>query len=254
MRQKNFSKELAIRAGRIDGITKKSIIGHSDAVGTDLRPLYPGHSVADLNISDLIALPATVKVASTDANDTSAGTGAQIVKITGVTDAGLATTENISLSGTTEVASTTVFQAIEKIQVIAAGSGGTNAGTVWCGDGVFTAGVPATKYNSVEIGTNVSALCFGMVPSNHEWVIDQFSFYSGDTTKVLDFQIYQYSATTGLWYEAFDVHNKEGHILQPVAAYPPLEAGDAILMRTKVGTSTSIVTGAVTGYLVELSD
>ena len=248
---RELEKAVAARLGKVDGVSKRTALGHSDSVGTNLRPLYQNHNTADLNIADLIGTNSTIKLASTSANDDEGGSGATIVQVSGVDENLAFTTENVTLNGTTEVETTTVWRAVEKLQVIAAGAGGQNAGTIWAGNGVFTAGVPATKYNSMEAGTNVSALCFINVPAGRQFLVDQLSIYSGDTTKVLNFQFYQYSNATGLWYEAFDVHGKQGSILQPVSSYPALNEGDAIMMRVNVDTGTAIITGAIAGYMVE---
>lgn len=235
-----------------DRVGKSTAIGHSDEVGTNLRPLFHGTATADItpNIQALIATPAQVKVASTSAADVlTSGTGAWVVQVTGLDENLDPLVENVNLNGQTAVTTTGTFYIVTKLQVIAAGSGGENAGTIWCGTGVFTGGVPATHLLDIETGTNVSAFCVIAVPTGKSFVVDQLSIFSGDTTKDLNFQFYQYSPVTGLWYEVFDVHGKQGSIILPVSAYPVLGAGSVVMLRCAVNTGTAKVTGSIAGYL-----
>jgi len=248
----DIPSEVAIRTSRVSGITKRSALGHSDAVGTNLRPLYHDHNTGDLAIAALLATPAVVKISSTSGNDAVAQSGALTVNVIGVDENGVAATEAVILTGQTAVTTTTLFKAVEKIQVTSAGATGSNEGVIWAGTGTVTAGVPATKYNSVEIGTNVSALCLIVVPAEREFLASQLSIFSGDTSKLLNFQFYQYSAATGLWYEAFDVHGKQSDLVLPVSGHPPLVAGDAVMLRVNVDTSTAIITASIVGYTYEV--
>lgn len=245
--------DVEARLGNLPDRTPITAIGHSDDVNTNLRCLYHGMLTDELYpaVEALLLTPAQVKVSSTDANDTSAGTGARTVRLTGLDASGDPQTENVALQGQTGVTTTGTWKAVTKAQVLAAGSTKSNAGQIWVGTGTVTAGVPATKLNSVEIGTNVSATCLHVVPAGKRLVVTQLSIYSGDTTKTLNFQFYQYSAATGLWYEAFDVHGTQGSILLPVVAYPALTAGDAVMMRCAVNTGTAKVTGAIAAMLVD---
>ena len=246
---------LDARLGLVAGTSKDSALGHSDDVGTTLGLLYHGHVTAapiEPNISAHLETPAVVKVASTSANDkgtATAGTGARTVLLVGLDENLEVATETVTLDGQTAVTTTTTFAVVRKMQVTSAGTGGVNDGTIWVGTGSFTTGVPATHLNAMEAGTNISATALMAVPASFKWVVDQFSIYSGDTSKVLNFQFYQYSYATGLWYEAFDIHGKQDAINPDVYSYPPLTAGDLLALRTAVNTGTAKVTGSISGFL-----
>lgn len=85
--------------------------------------------------------------ASSDANDTAAGTGARTIRIYGITTAGAAFTEDLTMNGQTSVViATAAVQMIYKIEVLTTGSGKVNAGIIQCGTGANTAGDPAVTH------------------------------------------------------------------------------------------------------------
>lgn len=247
---------LALRAGKIPGLSKDTALGHSDAVpNAALRCLYHGADTADIfgNVASLIQSPVECFLASTDAQDASGGSGATSVLISGL-DANLdPKTATVTPTGQTPVSIGT-WGAIRKLQVVAAGVGGKNAGTLWVAkSSSFASGIPnaSNHLNAMELGTNISATALMVVPRNHKWFVDQFTIYSGDTTKTLNFQFYQYSYATGLWYEAFDIHGTQGNIEAPVLSYPALTGGDAVMLRCVVSATSAKVTGSISGILAK---
>ena len=248
----SVSFDMAARGGRIPGLSKESALGHSDDVNTNLRCLYHGMGTSGIytNVQSLIETPAEVFIASESANDASAGSGARTVLIVGL-DANLDVAQTIAtLNGQTAVSIGT-WAAVRKMQVLTAGATGSNEGEIWLGTGVFTAGAPANHLNAMEPGTNVAVTALMVVPADHKWYVDQFTIYSGDTTKTLNFQFWQYSYTTGLWYEVFDIHGKQDSEAPDVRSYPPLSGGDAVMLRCAVDTGTAKVTGSIGGFLVK---
>jgi hypothetical protein len=94
-----------------------------------------------------IAAGVQLSVASDDAADTSAGTGARTVRVKGLLPTGVAFEEDVILTGTTEVPlSNALVMAVNSIEVLTVGTGGQNAGNIYVGDGTFTLGVPAEKF------------------------------------------------------------------------------------------------------------
>jgi len=95
----------------------------------------------------------TGSVSSSSANDTSAGTGARTVRITWMNATGTTTgTENVTLNGTTPVNLVTTTKCfIEKIEVLTAGSGLVNAGTLSLFTGSAGGG---TLVGTIAVGDN----------------------------------------------------------------------------------------------------
>lgn len=240
--------------GFVPGLSLKSMLGHSDDVDTNLRMLHHGVATKDIEtpLKTLIGTPAVVNLSSESTDDVfSTGTGAWVVRVSGLDENLVQTFEDVNLNGQNAVATTTLFYLVETLQVIAAGSGDENAGQIWAGSGALTAGVPANAVASMEAGTNLSKNAVIGVPADKKFVVWQFGIYSGDTTKNLNFEFHQYSAATGLWYEAFDIHGKLDASIPDVRAYPALNEGDVITLRTAVNTGTAKVTANLAGYVVD---
>ena len=120
------------------------------------------------------AAASTLKVSSSDGADTGAGTGARTVRLYGLNATYDEVTEDITLTGQTEVVSSTSYIRIHRMEVLTAGSGGANAGVVYAGTGTVTAGVPATVYSSIGVGENQSNQAFYTVPAGYTAYIFRF--------------------------------------------------------------------------------
>lgn len=108
-----------------------------------------------------------MKVSSTSASDTSAGTGARTVYILGVNGTGGYTSETVTLNGQTAVDTVHSYFSIERATVVTVGSGGANAGNINIGVGVVTAGVPATIYGQIATGENSSLMGHWNCPTGY---------------------------------------------------------------------------------------
>lgn len=133
-------------AGDLAGAFPIAKFGSNPDVATGTYELIsrtgPDHTIVYAN--------AALKVASTDANDTAAGTGARTVTVTGVDEDFAVVTETVTLNGTTEVALASSMMLPYRLRVATSGTTGVaNAGTIWIGTGTFTAGVPAVKHGQI---------------------------------------------------------------------------------------------------------
>ena len=89
---------------------------------------------------------ANIDIASSDAADTSAGTGARTIVIEGLDADGVEQSETIILSGTTDVHPVNDYLRIHRAYVETVGTGGVNAGAITIDDGTGTfAVIPAGK-------------------------------------------------------------------------------------------------------------
>lgn len=107
--------------------------------------------------------PETVEVFSGSANDTSAGTGARTVRITGLKTSSSAAyeTEDLTLNGTTAVTSSSTWYRVNRMVVLTAGSGGQNAGILTCRHTTTAANV----FVNVAVGYNQSTVAAYTVPA-----------------------------------------------------------------------------------------
>lgn len=104
-------------------------------------------------------------VSSSSAADTAAGTGARTVLVMGLDANFTEQQEIVTLNGTTAVATVNQYLRLLNLVVLTAGSGTTQAGDIYVGTGVVTAGVPATVYLKAPIGYNASQSSFYTVPA-----------------------------------------------------------------------------------------
>lgn len=128
----------------------------------------------------------TMTISSSDANDTSAGTGLRTITVQGLDTDYLEITEVVSLNGQTGVTTSNSYLRINRLIGATAGSTNSNEGTVYIGTGSITAGKPANVFNLVEIGSNISHTGIFTVPVSKFFYIPSaiFSVESGKFVEI----------------------------------------------------------------------
>jgi hypothetical protein len=140
--------ELQVARGQIQAHSVVTIAGYNSDVDTAWEMITP---VGNLSYP---AAALQMTVSSADADDTSAGTGARTVLITGL-DANYAViSETVTMNGQTAVTTTNSFLRINSMLVTTAGTSLANEGIIYIGTGTVTSGVPATIYNVIAAGFN----------------------------------------------------------------------------------------------------
>ena len=107
--------------------------------------------------------PTTARVhdiASSSANDDSAGTGARTVVVIGLNGSYAVTTETVELTASTETPTSNSYIIIYRMYVATAGSGGANAGTI-----TATAQTDATVTAQISVGFNQTLMAVYQVPA-----------------------------------------------------------------------------------------
>lgn len=150
----------------LPGITRVHLYGVNGSITTTDETLWD-----ESNLYAFRTAGASMTVSSASANDTSAGTGARTVSITGVNASYVVVTETATLNGTTGVALTNTYLTVTNIEVLTAGSGGSNAGILYVGTGTVTAGKPATVDGLVAAGYNKSSSLIYCVPVGYSLLI-----------------------------------------------------------------------------------
>lgn len=120
-----------------------------------------------------------MKVSSTSADDTSAGTGARTIVVYGLDENYNEAEETVTLNGQTEVLTTTTFIRVFRASVTTAGSGNTAAGNIYIGTGTVTTGVPATVYAKITLGENQTLMALWTVPAGYTAYLLRDSFSVG---------------------------------------------------------------------------
>lgn len=171
--------ELQVARGQIYGHSVVHVFGHNPDVDNDVEAtVWPipgailGHPAA----------PTTMKISSSSANDTAAGTGARTVYILGINGTGGYAEEIVTLNGQTEVNTVNTYDAIERMTVLTVGSGGVNAGTIYAGTGTVTSGVPAVPYSAIGVGDNTSLVGHWTCPTGFTGYLVRGKITTGTTT------------------------------------------------------------------------
>lgn len=169
---------LAVAKGDLSNYEIRHIFGYNPDVdsGAEETIWTAGGLYAHLDT------PTILTVSSTSANDTSAGTGARTVYILGINSTGGEVSETVTLNGQTAVNTTHTYTEIQSAQVLTAGSGGKNAGSISLGTGTVTAGVPANTYGHILAGENQSLMGHYTVPVGYTGYLISGNMSVGATT------------------------------------------------------------------------
>ena len=166
--------ELQVARGQITAHRSVVVFGYNPDVDTTRVTVWP--------YTGIIPLPAAalqMKVSSSDANDTAAGTGARTVYVAGLDANHNEIEEIVTLNGQTAVLTTQSFLHVNNAYVATAGSGLSAAGDIYFGDGVVTAGVPATVYDLIKFDYNQRITGSYTVPAGYTAYLAQGLFSAG---------------------------------------------------------------------------
>jgi len=168
--------DLQVSRGQVDGHTYLFQFGQASTVTTN-------QSVwATTGVYAFPAAATVMKISSASASDTSAGTGARTVFISGL-DANYAQiSETVILNGQTAVNTTNSYLRINDFYVLTCGSGNTAAGIIYAGTGTVTTGVPATIYSLMPVAYNSQTQAIYTVPAGYTAYISSYTFTSNNTT------------------------------------------------------------------------
>lgn len=233
---KDYSLEVAI--GNVGGHSAAVVSGHQDSLGTTQFTLHPHLSIVDQ--SGIMGTPATVKVASTDVNDDSVGTGLRTGELSGLDSSGDAQVETITMNGQTEVTTTKTWKAVHGFEGKTWGSGKKNAGCIFVGTGTFTAGIPATKYLSADVGFNKSLTAFYVIPNGKTgWVRRLVGTIAATGSAV---NLFIKTSADGIhWITMRDFSVGAGPFAVPINTIPGIPAGSAVTIEAALTSGTAEV-------------
>ena len=160
--------ELQVSRGQIAYHKTLFKFGFNPDVDDSLETIW-----AEGGLYSYLSAATVLKVSSSSANDTSAGTGARTVELFGLDADYDEINETVILSGQTAVNTTQSFLRVNRMIVRSAGTGGTNAGVIYAGTGTVTSGVPANKYATVSAGDGQSLMALWTVPRGYTAYVTQ---------------------------------------------------------------------------------
>lgn len=245
-----------VQRGAITGFTSVRILGLNGVVGTTRVPVVTNTSSGDVTQSTIAATPATVKVASTSANDTSAGSGLRTVTLIGLDSAGAAQSETITLTGTTAATSSGTYSAINGLRALTWGATNWNEGNVWVGSGTFTSGVPAVKFFAMSTRANRSSAAYYVVPAGKTLYLQQWSVSCKTSSR--DVECYLTRSTGGAkWFTESNIGFGKGSFTRDILAIDGIASADGIVAGSHVrceaisSAGSTNVTASLAGILVD---
>ena len=162
-------------------ITDNYRFGQKPSSVTSFNVVWPvvgkaGPDYRNINSGDYVQL------ASTNAADTASGTGMRSVWIEGCLADGLtAQRELVWLNGTTPVTTAYQYARVFRAWGQNCGTSGTNVGSLFCGYGTFTSGVPANIEWQISADAGQTQQVTGMLPSSQTAHIHNIHWGTGRT-------------------------------------------------------------------------
>lgn len=171
---------LQVARGQIMGHTGYFRFGFANSIGTTPQTITSCVTAGNTYVYPTSAT--VMKVSSSSANDTSAGTGARTILIAGLDADYNSISETVTLNGQTAVNTTNSYLRILYSEILTVGSGAAQAGTIYVGTGTVTAGVPATIYWQSESTYNNWSFAGYTVPAGYTAYVSSYTITSQSTT------------------------------------------------------------------------
>lgn len=168
--------QLQVARGQIAWHRSVVVFGFNGDVDSNPETIWPGGGV--------LAFPSAalqMTVSSSSANDTSSGTGARTIYISGLDANYNEVSETITLNGQTAVTTVNSYIHINEAYVATAGSGNSAAGSIYIGTGVVTAGVPATVYDIIAFDYNRRITGSYTIPAGYTGYVSEGLFSAGQS-------------------------------------------------------------------------
>lgn len=147
---------LEVSKGNIAGHAEVTKFGRNTDIDTTAEDIWDGGGIW--------VAPTTARIhniASSSANDTSAGTGARTIRVFGLTSWSTAeVSEDITMNGTTNVPTNNSYVIIHRMRVLTKGATATNAGTI-----TATAVTDATVTAQINPGEGQTQMTIYGIPS-----------------------------------------------------------------------------------------
>ena len=245
-----FSKDflLEVSKGNVTGHSVEDKFAASQSIGTSMEVIWEeGGSY------NWLASALTLNITSTDANDTSAGTGAQTLTIYGLDSDFAIQSETISMNGLTIVNTANTYRRIYRMIVNTEGSSASaNTGKIYCFSGTETSGVPddTTKIYASIISQNGQTLMspYTVPASKTAYLINEWSTSGAGKNAGIQFFHRPLGKARNIKID-FDI--LDSSFLKPFTAFLSIAEKTDIWVEGKVNTGTTKISA---GYDLLLID
>lgn len=168
---------LQVARNQIAGHSAVTIFGYNGDLDQTEESVWPdGGTVPHPTTASVL------KISSSSANDTFAGTGARTVAIFGLDANYNVVSESVILDGQNSVNTGYSYLYINRFYVTSVGSGEVNAGNINAGTGTVTAGVPAVLYDLIAAGYNQRTTANYCVPAGYTAYLTEGVITAGQAT------------------------------------------------------------------------
>lgn len=222
-------------------ITKFGFNKDVDSAAAEGLVSFGGSSTAQIGLA-----AETLSVVSTDADDTSAGTGARTLLIQCITSDGTQSDVSVTMNGTTPVVTVATCKFINRVIVLTSGSSDRNEGAInitQSTSGVQLAQIPANK--------SVTQQLMYYVPSDRSCYIEDLVVrarkLAGGTAPRVEFNVLTYSQTQDTLYdirEYFVDTSIENEIKAQDFKAERLRPNEIIVIDIITNTNDTVTTGS----------
>lgn len=192
---RQFSRDFALDVARglVSGITSENKFGRNIEVdsGVTADIWDGGHTVGSGGVSLIWVAPTAARthtIASSDANDTSGGTGARTVRIWGLTGWGVAeANEDVTMNTGSPPVTSNSYVIIHRMQVLTKGATNVNIGTI-----TATATTDSTITAQIRPSQGQTQMAIYGIPSTQTAYVGHFygaANKAGGAAGLLDFQL-----------------------------------------------------------------
>lgn len=190
---------IEVAAGKRQGVSNVNKFGYNNDVDSAAEEVVAsfGGSIGIMTTAD------TLDVSSDDANDTSAGTGARTILISGIGADFLSQVEVVTLNGLTAVTTSNTWLGVNRVVVLSSGSGGKNAGNINLLDTSGTVGTQA----QIPTEASVTQQAIYHTQISHSLFLDflyiNVNKLSGGASPKVTIRGYSFSRVTLTTYEVY---------------------------------------------------
>ncbi len=158
---------LDVAAGKYPSYASGTKFGRNSEIDTGTAPEDVWDGVGNYTGLPTTGTATTLSIFSSSALDTSAGTGARTVRISGLNASYEPISEIVTLNGTTPVITTNSYWRQSRAEVVTAGSTGFNQGAITS----HWTGTPSQIFMNLPIGSNQTAIAADTVPAGKVRII-----------------------------------------------------------------------------------
>ena len=250
-----YDYALEVSQGNVPGVSFVNKFGTNHDIGTAYEHVWEQEGFwVPMPVATLM------EVASTDANDTAAGSGAQNLIIEGIGDDGLDLSDTVILDGQTPVLTNEIFAFVNRAYIGSAGSTGYNEGDLYIADDstAWVAGVPQTAA-AVQVDIHAehgqTQQCIYTVPADKTAYVTG-GYISADGTKVCTYRFFQTTRATvadviGVKRVAFEATVTGGSFIKPFNPYVQVPSLSTITVDAKVSVGSAEVSAGLDIFLVD---